>query len=205
MLVDDHAIVRAGLVSLLGRDPGIEVVATAATGEEALELVDACHPDVAVVDYRLPGIGGAEVCVALGVRRPPVPVVMLSHSFEDAVVEAALRAGAVAFVHKEVDGRGLRHAVRLAARGESAGDPEVGGRVVAWAGGQGRRSGPEGLSQREADVLRLAAAGLSNPRVATALGISEHSVKTYLQRAYAKLGCRGRAEAAGIAARHGLL
>lgn len=204
VVVDDHEIVRAGLAALLGREVDIDVLTLVASGEEALGVIDVLRPDVAVVDYRLPGMTGVELCERITRAYPEVAVIMLTTSLEDAVVEGALEAGARAYVYKDVDGRSLKRAIRDVAHGEAVLDPKVAGRVAKWA--QRRHDGgPGALSPRETDVLRLVAKGAHNKEISEALHLSDNTVRTYLRRILGKLECQSRSEAAAIAAKHGLL
>ena len=205
VVVDDHAIVRAGLAALLGREPDIHVQGTASSGEEGIRLVRELEPDVAVVDYSLPGISGVEVCEILTRRTPSTPVVMLTSYLNDEVVHRAVEAGARAYVYKDVDGRQLARAIRSVARGEAVIDGKVAGRIMQWAQKRRTVSDMPALSPRETDILRLVARGAGNGQIAGDLGLSENSVKTYLQRALGKLNCHSRAEAAAVAAKLGLL
>jgi DNA-binding NarL/FixJ family response regulator len=205
VVVDDHEIVRAGLSSLLGRESDIDLVGMVGTGEEGLRLVDEVKPDVAIIDYSLPGMSGVELCETLTARHPDIPVIMLTTYLEDGIIEGSLRAGARAYVYKDVEGRELKRTIRAVAHGESVLDPKVTGRVMGWARRPPRDSGDQPLSIRETDVLRLVARGASNKEIAKSLGLTENSVKTYLQRAMGKLGCRSRSEAAALASKRGLL
>lgn len=204
VVVDDHAIVRAGLAALLAAEPDLEVAGVAASAEEALSLAEAERPDIAVVDYRLPGACGIELCAALIDRHPGTRVIMLSSCVDDDVVLRAVEAGASAYVYKDVDGVDLKRAIRQVASGRATRNGANDRSALAEAH---RRTGPYGevLSLREVEVLRLVAAGGSNPQVATELGLSPGTVKTYLRRAGEKLGAHNRAEAAAAAIKRGLL
>lgn len=205
VLVDDHEIVRAGISTLLAREPDIEVVGTAASGEEGLVLVRDLFPDILVVDYRLPGISGVEVCERVVAAHPRVSVIILSAYLDDEVVLRSIQAGARAYVYKDVEAAELKRAVRDVAAGKAVLDPDVTARVIGWARQRRFPSEAEVLSTREIDVLRLVARGASNKAIATELGVAESTVKTYVSRAMEKLGCHTRAEAATLAANRGLL
>lgn len=206
VLVDDHEIVRVGLTTLLQRDSRIDVVGTASTGEEGLEMVRRLEPDVAVVDYALPGMSGVEVCERIVARHPEIPVVILTTFLDDQVIRGALHAGAAAYVCKDVDGMELKKAIHAVARGESVLDPKVAGRVMRWSRAKQRllEDGQVALSPRETDVLRLIARGVGTKDISSELGITENSVKTYVRRTMIKLGCNSRAQLAVLAARRGL-
>lgn len=205
-LVDDHEIVRAGLSTLLEREPDIDVVGTAATGEQALTLVRDLLPDILVVDYRMPGISGVEVCERVMAEHEGVAVILLTTYLDDEVVLRSIQAGARAYVYKDVEAGELIRAVRAVAEGKAVLDPDVTARVIEWVS-QRRRFSPEDqvLSAREIDVVRLVASGASNKAIALELDIAPSTVKTYLTRVMEKLRCRTRSEAAAIAAKRGLL
>lgn len=204
LVVDDHEIVRSGLAMLLAKDAGIHVVGLVETGEEALRVLPEIEPDVALVDYRLPGMSGVELCEQITTRFPKVSVIMLTTFLDDGVIEGALRAGAKAYLYKEIEGRDLTEAIRAVMRGEGVLDPKVAGRVMGWAKKR-RRNDQQALSVRETDVLRLVAQGCATKEVAYKLGLTENSVKTYLARAMSKLNCHTRSQAAATAAKWGLL
>jgi two-component system response regulator NreC len=204
MIVDDHQLVRAGLAALLERDVDIEVVGTAGGAPDALDLVVATRPDVAIVDYQMPGLNGVELCRMLHERHPAVAVILLTIFLDDDVVEGALKAHALAYLHKDVEVAELKRTIRCVARGESVLDPKVAGRVARWSQqrdmGQNRR-----LSAREVELLRLVATGATNRLIATKMAVSVNTARTYLRRAMQKLDCHSRAEAVAIAARQGIL
>lgn len=192
VVVDDHEVIRAGLQVVLAREPDIHLVGMAAEGSEALRLVEQTRPDVAVVDFSLPGMSGVELCERLVGKWPGMAVVVLTNYVDDGVRARSLSAGARAYVHKSIDGTMLARVVRAAANGEKIeGNDGAGARSV--------------LSLREIDVLRLVATGASNKDVAHELGVGVNTVKTYVQRTLDKLGCRTRTEAAAVAVKRGLL
>lgn len=205
VVVDDHEIVRAGVSALLGREPDIHVVGTAATGEEGLDVIALLKPDVAVVDYSLPRMSGIEVCEAVVERHPDTAVVMLTAFAEDTVVLNAVEAGAQAYVQKDIDGRELKRAIRAVARGEAVFDPKVTARVLRWAHRRSTGYTDGALSVREVEALRHVANGATNKDIADSMHVSENTVKTYLRRALEKLNCHSRSEAAATAAKRGLL
>lgn len=205
VVVDDHEIVRAGLATLLAREPDIHVVGLAGDGNQALDVIRDVQPDVAVVDYRLPGMTGVELCERLRATAPSVAVVMLTTYLEDAVVRRALEAGARAFVYKDVQAHDLARAIRSVAKGDAVLDPKVAGRVAQWAQKRRLVAADVALSSRETEVIRLVAKGMQNRDIAAELHVSVNTVRTYLQRTLAKLGCQSRTEAAAVAAQRGLL
>lgn len=205
VLVDDHEIVRAGLSTLLSREEDIEVVGTAGSGEEGLALVRDLMPDVLVVDYRMPGLSGVEVCERVTAEHAGVSVIVLTTYLDDEVVLRSIQAGARAYVYKDVEAAELKRAVRAVAAGKAVLDPDVTARVIDWA--RQRRFSPEDevLSRREIDVLRLVARGASNKAIGRELGVADSTVKTYLSRVMEKLRCSTRSEAATVASNRGLL
>ena len=205
VLVDDHPIVREGLRAMLSREVDMEVVATVPTAEDGLRVITALTPDIAVVDYRLPGMSGIQLCEVLKARHPEVSVIMLTSYLADVVVRGAIEAGARAFVYKDVDAVELKRSIRAVARGEAALHGAVTERVIGWALKASRGLVGQALSAREVEVLRLVAAGASNKEVANQLAVTVNTVKTYLTRTLQKLDCHSRAEAAAAAAKLGLL
>lgn len=206
MVVDDHEVVRAGIAALLEREPDLEVVGTAGSGEEALELVDGLVPDVVVLDHRLPGMSGAAACREIVRRRPATSVVVLTTYLDDGVIHACLAAGAHAYLLKGASGSDLVHAVRAVARGEAVLAPQVVDRVLEWA----RRAKAiyqegESLAPHELVVLSLAAQGMSNGEIATRLQMSERTIKAYLSSAMRKLGVTQRAQAVATGILRGLI
>jgi len=204
VVVDDHEIVRVGVRSLLDREEEINVIGTAPTGEKGLELIGTLQPDVAVLDYNLPGMSGVELCAEVVRRWPDIHVVMLTTFLDDAVIRNSLDAGAKAYVYKDVEGRDLKRAIRTVASGEAVIDNKAASRVMRWARG-GSSRGPVPLSPREVDVLRQVVRGLTNREIAGELGVTINTVKTCLHRALRKLGCHSRTQAAAVAAKRGLL
>ena len=202
VVIDDHEIIRAGLIAVLSREPDLFVVGDAANGADGVALVAAYKPEVAIVDYRMPGMSGVEVCREITAHHPATKVVMLTTMLTDEVVRQSLDAGARAYVYKDVQAAELKRAVRAVAAGHMVIDPHAASRVVRWAN-QGLTWLDKPLSTRELDVLRLVADGATNPGIAEALGISENTVRTYLRRAHLKLGSHKRGEAALAADRRG--
>jgi DNA-binding NarL/FixJ family response regulator len=204
IVVDDHEIVRVGVRSLLDREHDINVIGTAATGERGLELIGSLQPDVAVLDYNLPGMSGVELCGEIVRRWPEVHVVILTTFLDDNVIRNSIDAGAKAYVYKDVEGRDLKRAVRSVAAGHPVIDGKAAARVLRLAR-TGSSRDPVALSPREVDVLRLVARGQMNAEIGRTLGISINTVKTCLNRALKKLGCHSRTHAAAVAAKRGLL
>jgi DNA-binding NarL/FixJ family response regulator len=171
VVVDDHEIIRAGLSTLLSREPDIHLVGVAPDGEEGIEMIADVQPDVVVVDYSLPRMSGVELCEQIVSRFPETAVVVLTSYLSDEVILRSVEAGAQAFVYKDVDASELKKAIRAVTRGETILDPKVAGRVVSWANRskRGRREG--GLSLQETEVLRHVTAGATNKAIAEAMHV----------------------------------
>ena len=204
VICEDQEIVRDGLAAVLDREPDIDVVGKAASAEETLRLIPGVEPDVAVVDYRLPGMSGVQLCEELGARHPHVSVIILTSYLDDEVMLGAMRAGAKGFAYKDVGAVELKRTVREVAQGKTLLGSNAAGRVFGWAK-HVRMHADEPLSRREVEVLRQVAAGAKNREIAQRLGLTENTVRTYLKRALEKLGCHSRSEAAALAAKKGLL
>lgn len=203
-LVEDHPVVREGLIRILQQEGDLEVIGSALLAEEALSLLPRADPDVIVLDYRLPDATGDEVCREIARLRLRGQVVVLSAYIEDEVVRACLFAGARGYVVKDVAPTVLIEAIRSAARGETTIDPKVAGKVVGWAAATRQAAGAS-LRPVEVRVLRLLCEGKSNGEIASHVGISINTVKAYLKKVYRMLGVAGRAEAVAVALRKGLV
>jgi DNA-binding NarL/FixJ family response regulator len=193
MVVDDHAIVRQGLERLFATADDVELVAMAADGAEAVELVDQLVPDVVLMDLSMPGIEGVEATRRIMAAHPSVRIVVLTSFGEESRILDALNAGAVGYLLKHTDPDDLIAAVRSAHEGGVPLDPRA-GRVLL----EQRRRHPEAseLTRREVEVLRLLGVGLANKQIARRLGISERTVKSHLTSAYHSLGVTDRVQAA---------
>ena len=207
-VVDDQAIVRAGLARILSPADGFEVVAECADGQRAVEELPAVRPDVILMDVRMPGLDGIAATAQLRDAPDPVPVLVLTTFGEDEVLWGAIEAGAAGFVLKDSEPALLVDAVRAAAKGQGLLDPQVTRRTIRrFAELAPRRapSGPDRLTPREHEVLRLVARGMSNAEIAVALTVGEGTVKTHVARVLAKLGLRTRVHLVIHAYEHGLL
>jgi len=207
LLVDDHEVVRLGLKSLLERHPQFEIVGEAASAREALEQVENNHPDVVVMDIRLPGTSGIEACEEITSRFPETRVLMLTSYAEDEMLFSAIRAGASGYILKQIGGEELVRALEAVARGEALLDPAVTQRVfqeVRRAVKEEEASAFVHLSQQEKHVLLLVSEGRTNREIAKALFLGEGTVRNYVYSVLSKLGVSNRAEAAAYAVEHNL-
>lgn len=205
LLADDHPLVRAGLAGLLSDEPGLEVVAEASDGDEAVRLAAATRPDVVLMDLRMPRVDGttATARIAAGEAGDPPPRVLILTTYEtDDEILRAIAAGAAGYLLKAAPVDEIVAGIRSVAAGQSALSPQVAVRLVE------RMRSPEPaavLTGREIDVLRLVATGHSNKQVAAALCIRESTVKTHLLKVFDKLGVADRTRAVTLAMERGLL
>ena len=205
LLVDDQALVRAGFRLILER-AGIDVVAEAADGEEAVRAATEHAPEVVLMDVRMPRMDGIEATRRIVAAQPDVRVLALTTFDLDDYVMAAVRAGASGFMLKDVDPSDLVHAVRVVARGDAMLAPELTRRLLRrFAATPTPSPLPDEVTERETDVLRLVARGLSNTEIAQALFLSEATVKTYVSRLLTKLDRRDRVQLAVLAYETGLV
>jgi DNA-binding NarL/FixJ family response regulator len=209
LLVDDQELVRAGLRGILREQFGFEIVGECANGSSVPQSVAELHPDVVLMDVRMPVVDGVEATRQLTARDGSPPVLVLTTFDDDEILAAALRAGAAGFVLKDVPAEDLQRAVRAVAGGGAWLDPSVTGRVLAVYRGTAhpRRDDHPALATltpREREVLALIGRGLSNPEIAVQLVVGEGTVKTHVNHIFAKLGLRDRAAAVVFAFDHGL-
>jgi DNA-binding NarL/FixJ family response regulator len=208
VVADDQASVREGLVVLLGLLPDIDVVGAAANGEEALELVAGQRPDVILLDLHMPVLDGIETSRRLTAEHPEVAVVILTTYADDASILAALQAGARSYLTKDADRADIAQALRGAATGLAVLDPAVHATLLAAATarptGLAERKLPDGLTHREAEILGMIARGMTNPGIAAELFISAHTIKSHINRIFAKTGSADRAAAIRYAREHDL-
>jgi len=201
VLVDDHPVVRAGIIGMLAAEPDIEVVGEAGNGQEALRVVVAVAPDVVLMDLRMPDMDGVEATRALREREDPPRVVILTTYDTDADILRAVEAGAAGYLLKDAPRQELAEAVRAAARGQTVLSPPVAAKLVS----RMRGAVTPALTSREIDVLGLVARGLTNGQIGRALLIAEATVKTHLLRAFAKLGVDDRTAAVTTAISQGII
>jgi DNA-binding NarL/FixJ family response regulator len=206
VVADDQAAVREGLVLLLGTLAGISVVGQAEDGVTAVETVAATHPQVALMDLNMPGCDGVEATRRIRAEYPGTQVVVLTTYSDDESILGALQAGALGYLTKDATRAEIGRAVLAAAAGQAVLDPEVQQRLLSAAvrapAAQPDQD-PDELTPRESDVLRLIAAGKSNREIARALYVSEATVKTHVNRIFAKTGSRDRSQAIRYAYTHG--
>jgi DNA-binding NarL/FixJ family response regulator len=201
LLVDDQALFREGLRTLLSAQAGLEVVGEAANGEEALRLAASLRPHVVLMDLRMPLLDGAAATRRLRAAQPDCHVIMLTTFDDEEYVFEGLRAGALGYLLKDVASEKLVEAIRAAARGESFLQPSVAAKVVAefarLTSQSAARPQPlvDPLSERELEILRLVASGASNREIASTLVIAEGTVKNHLTHILEKLGVRDRMQA----------
>jgi DNA-binding NarL/FixJ family response regulator len=207
LLADDQRVVREGLGTLLGLLDGIELVGTA-DGEEAVALAARHDPDVVLMDLRMPRVDGIEAIRRLAERGDRPRTIALTTYADDASVLGALRAGARGYLTKDAGAEEIRAAVEAVARGEAALDPAVQHHVVAALAAPAAEDEapelPDGLTPREAEVLGLIAAGLTNAEIADRLVVSAATVKSHVNHIFAKIGARDRAQAVVYAYANGL-
>lgn len=212
VVVDDHEAVRAGFASMLDTQDDLSVVATAANGEEAVQVCREAEPDVVLMDVRMPGMDGIEATRSLVGSGGDGPRILILTTFDlDQYVFEALRAGASGFLLKDVTAEQLFEAVRVIAAGEALLAPGVTRRLISefaqlTPGQEPASAGVlDRLTRRETDVLRLVAEGLSNREIATRLVVTEETVKTHVSRVLTKLGLRDRTQAVVTAYETGLV
>ena len=208
LIIDDHEMVREGLKAILVAEPDFSIVGEAANAEQALELVERLRPDIALLDIRLPGVSGIEVCRTMTERYPETAVIILTTFTDENLVAQCVQAGARGFIVKDIERFDLKRAIRAVARGEAAIDPKAAVAVLA----QLRRAPkvnaepfPETLSSQQLVILRLVAQGLSSKEIATRLYLSENTVKGYVQEILHRLGVKNRTEAVMVAVKQGWL
>ena len=205
LLADDQRVVREGLGTLLALLDGIELVGTAADGEEAIALAAEHDPDVVLMDLRMPRVDGVEAIRRLAARGERPRAIALTTYADDASVLGALRAGARGYLTKDAGAEQIREAVQAVARGEAALDPAVQHHVLAALTEPAASELPDGLTPREVEVLRLIAEGLTNAEIAERLVVSAATVKSHVNHIFAKAGVRDRAQAVVYAYSHGLV
>jgi DNA-binding NarL/FixJ family response regulator len=208
LIIDDHEMVREGLKAMLSTEPDFSIVGDAANAEQAFALIERERPDIILLDVRLPGTSGIEVCRTVTERYPVTAVIFLTTFTDESLVEQCIKAGARGFIVKDIERFDLKRSIRAVARGEAAIDPKAAVAVLA----QLRRApqtrdepAQEPLSSQQIVILRLVAQGLSSREIATRLYLSENTVKGYVQEILLRLGVKNRTEAVMVAVKQGWL
>ena len=205
LLVDDHEIVRLGLMTLIDDQPDMEVVGETGSASTALQLVKRLDPQVVLMDIRLPGEGGIDATRSITSRFPETSVVMLTSYADEEIVMQAIRAGAVGYVLKQVGNEELLRAIRAVSRGEALLDPSTTAHLLSKVRETQRDSDSDAfrmLSPREIDVLIEVARGKTNAQIGEALNLSEKTVRNYVSTVLDKLNLRNRIELATYAVEH---
>ncbi len=208
LIIDDHEMVREGLKAMLSAEPDFSIVGDAANAEEAFALIERLRPDILLLDVRLPGTSGIEICRVVTEHYPETAVIILTTFTDESLVEQCIKAGARGFIVKDIERFDLKRSIRAVARGEAAIDTKAAVAVLA----QLRRipqnkNEPvqEPLSSQQIVILRLVAQGLSSREIATRLYLSENTVKGYVQEILHRLGVKNRTEAVMVAVKQGWL
>ncbi len=209
VIADDQRVVREGLAMLIGLLDGIQVVATAADGVDAVDQALLHRPDVVVMDLRMPNLDGAQATARIRAELPQTQVLVLTTYADDDALFPALQAGARGYLTKNASAEEIEQALSALGHGQTHLAPEVQQRLVAAsldarAAGTEPTAAPDGLSTREVEVLTLIAAGLSNAEIARELVLSNATIKSHINHIFAKIGARDRAQAVHYAYDHGL-
>ncbi|MDP4961348.1 MAG: response regulator transcription factor [Mycobacterium sp.] len=196
-LVDDHEVVRRGLIDLLGSDPDLEVIGEAGTAAQAMAQIPALRPDVAVLDVRLPDGNGIELCRDLLSAMPDLRCLMLTSFTSDEAMLDAILAGASGYVVKDIKGMELARAIKEVGAGRSLLDNRAAAALMSKLRGAAERTDPlSGLTDQEKVLLNLLGEGLTNKQIAARMFLAEKTVKNYVSRLLAKLGMERRTQAA---------
>jgi DNA-binding NarL/FixJ family response regulator len=198
LIADDHPIVREGLVSLIGREPGLQIAVEAASWPEAIAGAIAYHPELAIVDLRMPGMEAAEAIAAVREKSPGTQIIVLTSFGGDEDIYRALHAGAKGYLPKEAGKIALQECIRAVLAGETWIHPSLASRLA------DRLQAPD-ITARESEILQLVGAGNSNKEIGVRLGITEGTVKIHVNHIFAKLGVDGRVAATLHALERGIL
>lgn len=204
LIVDDHAIVREGLTAILNQEPDFQVVGEAKDGKSALEAVARLKPRIVLLDLRMPGSDGIDVCRDITERFPDVQVIILTAFLDSETISRCIHAGAKGYMIKDVERTDLKRSIRDVARGEAVLDRRTHAVVVEQLKREGQRNRPV-LTDRETSILKLMAEGYSNRQIATKLYVSEGTIKDQLQKIMDKLGATNRVSALYVATKERLI
>ena len=198
MIVEDHFVVRVGLVAIINSQPDMATVAEAGNGQLAVELFDEHRPDITLMDLRIPILNGLEAIAAITAKHPQARIIVLSTYGGDEDIFRAFQAGARAYFLKDVKGPDLVSGIRTVHAGQRVLPAEIAARLA-------ERIPRSELSRRELEILRLIALGQSNREIASSLSISEGTVRVHASNIFAKLGCNDRAQAVSEAFKRGVI
>lgn len=204
-LVEDHDVVRHGIEAILRRCDDIEVVGSFRAAEDLIRALASDQIDVVLLDHRLAGMSGLSACQQLARGHPGVASILLTNVDDDAVIHAALVAGARGYLLKSSDGEEIIRAVRAVARGGAVLSPEIVPRVIGWARNARAQRSDDSLAPNEVLALSFVSEGLTNREIGRRLGVSEASVKLYLRAAMRKLGVSERSEAVAVGIKRGVI
>ncbi|HLX55645.1 MAG TPA: response regulator transcription factor [Ktedonobacteraceae bacterium] len=208
LIIDDHEMVREGLKAMLSTESDFAIVGDAANAEQAFALIERLRPDVILLDIRLPGTSGIDVCRAVTERYPEIAVIILTTFTDESLVAQCIQAGARGYIVKDIERFDLKRSIRAVARGEAAIDSKAAVAVLAQLRRAPQKSdepAPEQLSAQQIVILRLVAQGLPSREIATRLYLSENTVKGYVQEILHRLGVKNRTEAVMVAVKQGWL
>lgn len=198
LVVDDHQAFRMGLVAIVNENEGMQVVAEAGTGSQAIELCRTCCPDVVLMDLRLPGLSGVEATIAIRKEFPQCRIIVITTYDGDEDIYRALQSGAQGYLLKDMSKEEMVEAIQAVHAGKHRIPPNVANRLAA-------RMGRPEITPREIEVLQLVVKGKSNKEIGADLGITEDTVKGHLKSVYTKLGVNDRTQAAMSALQHGIM
>lgn len=208
LIIDDHEMVREGLKAMLVAEPDFAIVGDAANAEQALEMIERLRPDVVLLDIRLPGVSGIDLCRTVTSHYPQTAVIILTTFTDESLIGQCVQAGARGFIVKDIERFDLKRSIRAVARGEAVIDPKAAVAVLDQlrrAPQMSQKSSAESLSTQQMVILRLIAQGLSSREIATQLYLSENTVKGYVQEMLHRLGVKNRTEAVMVAVKQGWL
>jgi DNA-binding NarL/FixJ family response regulator len=208
LIIDDHEMVREGLKAMLSTEPDFTIVGDVASAAQAFALIERQPPDVILLDIRLPGTSGIEVCRAVTERYPDIAVIILTTFTDESLVAQSIQAGARGYIVKDIERFDLKRSIRAVARGEAAIDTKAAVAVLEQLRRAPKKSSepaPDPLSAQQIVILRLVAQGLPSREIATRLYLSENTVKGYVQEILHRLGVKNRTEAVMVAVKQGWL